>query len=256
MNFTPSQLERYSRHIVLNEIGLEGQKKLNMSKVLVIGAGGLGSGVLLYLASSGVGTIGVVDYDKVDLSNLHRQVIHTTSDLNKLKVISAKEKINKLNPDVKVFTFNERLDKSNIEKIFSDFEIIVDGLDNFNDKFLVNDYTVLLNKKLVHAGVIGFEGQLMTVLGRESACLRCCFPGETPGDSHLSCKDIGVLSTCVGVLSTLQANEVLKLILGIGTPIINRVLKYNVLDSKFYEFKFQDKNKDCPIHSIFSTKGR
>jgi len=239
------QLERYSRQIVLSEIGVEGQEKLLSAKVLVLGAGGLGSAALLYLAASGIGTIGIVDYDSVDLSNLHRQVIHNSNDLQKLKVISAKEKINKLNPDVNVITFNEKLDKNNIERLFKDFDIIVDGLDNFRDKFLVNDYCVYLNKKLVHAGVIGFEGQLLTVIPGKSACLRCYFPDKEPDDFRQNCKEIGVLGSCVGVLSTLQATEVLKLILEIGKPLTNRVLKFNALDLSFYEFKINGKNKDC-----------
>ncbi|MBI3590089.1 MAG: HesA/MoeB/ThiF family protein [Candidatus Melainabacteria bacterium] len=247
MKLTDEQLEHYSRQIILPEIGASGQKKLLSSKVLVLGAGGLGSAVLCYLASSGIGTIGIVDSDKVDLSNLHRQIIHSADDLKKSKVISAKEKINKLNSDVRVVTYETKLDKHNIEKIFGDFEVIIDGFDNFKDKFLVNDYCISLNKKLVHAGVVGFEGQILTVVPGKSACLRCYFPYDEPDDFRQSCKEIGVLGTCVGVLSTLQANEVLKLVLGIGEPYTNRVLKYNALDGKFYEFKIAEKNKDCPV---------
>ena len=247
MKASDIDLERYSRQIVLPEIGIEGQKKLFKSKVLVLGAGGLGSAALLYLAASGIGTIGIIDCDKVDLSNLHRQIIHNTSDLNKSKTNSAKEKINKLNPDVNVITFNEKLNKNNIENIFQDFEIIVDGLDNFSDKFLVNDYCVSLNKKLVHAGVVGFEGQILTVIPGESACLRCYFPEKEPDDFRQSCKEIGVLGSCVGILSSLQATEVIKLILRIGKPFTDRVLKFNALDGTFYEFKIGGKNKDCLV---------
>lgn len=250
MLLTNEQLERYSRQMVLSGIGGIGQEKLLQSKVLVLGAGGLGSSVLYHLAASGVGNIGIVDFDKVDLSNLHRQIIHQSSDVGKPKVISAKEKINKLNPDVKVTTYEEKLDKSNIEKIekiFSQYEIIVDGLDNFSDKFLVNEYSILLNKKLVHAGVIGFEGQALTVIPHKSACLRCYFPTNPPEDLQQNCKEVGVLGTCVGVISTIQANEVLKLILGIGNLLTNRVLKFNALDGSFYEFKMQGKNVDCVV---------
>ena len=244
---TDEQLQRYSRQIVLPNIGVSGQEKLLNSKVLVVGAGGLGSSVLLYLAASGIGTLGIVDFDNVDLSNLHRQIIHTTNDLNKLKTLSAKEKINNLNPDVKVITYNERLTTSNTEKIFSNFDVIVDGVDNFSDKFLINDSCISLNKKFVHAGVVGYEGQLLTVFPKESACLRCYFPDNEPQDSRQSCKDIGVLGTCVGVISTLQANEVIKVILTIGKLLINRVLKYNALDGSFYEFKINGINKNCSV---------
>ena len=244
MLLADKQLERYTRQMVLPELGQEGQIKLFSAKVLVVGAGGLSSAVLMYLASSGVGEIGVVDYDTVDLTNLHRQIIYDTNDLNKSKVFLVKEKINKLNPDVKVNVYEEKLDKNNIEKIFENYEIIVDGLDNFSDKFLLNDYSVLLNKKFVHAGAIGFEGQVLTVIPKESACLRCYFP-EVPPDFRQSCKELGVFGPCVGVISTIQANEVLKLILGIGKPLINRVLKFNALDGTFYEFKVQGKNESC-----------
>ena len=247
MTLSDEQLERYSRQMVLAGIGGVGQAKLVSSKVLVIGAGGLGSDVLYHLAASGIGTIGVIDYDKVDLSNLHRQIIHTIDDLNKPKVISVKEKISRLNPDVKIVSFEEKLERENIEQILMDFEIIVDCLDNFSDKFLVNDFCVKLNKKLVHAGVVGFEGQILTVIPNESSCLRCYFPDNPPEDFRQSCKEIGVLGSCVGVLSTLQATEVIKIILGIGKLLTNRVLKYNSLEAKFYEFRIQEKSKDCPV---------
>ena len=246
------QFERYSRQIVLSEIGIEGQKKLLLAKVLVLGAGGLSSAALLYLAASGVGTVGIVDFDKVDLSNLHRQIIYDTSDLSKSKVLSAKEKMNRLNPDVTVLTFEEKLSKSNIERIFSDFDIVIDGLDSFSDKFLVNDTCIAMNKKLIHAGVIGFEGQILTVIPRQSACLRCYFPEDKPSDLRQSCKEIGVLGSCVGVLSTLQATEALKLILNIGKPLTDRVLKFNALDLSFYEFKISGKNKNCTVCGILS----
>lgn len=249
MDLTNEQLERYSRQLVLPEVGSLGQRKLLSSKVLVLGAGGLGSAVITYLARSGIGTIGIIDYDKVELSNLHRQIIHNTLDLNKPKVVSAKEKINKINPEVKLMLFEERLDKTNIEKIFQDFEIIVDGLDNFKDKFLVNEYSIRLKKKLVHAGVIGFEGQVLTIIPGESACLRCYFPDKEPTDFRQSCKEIGVLGSCVGVIAALQATEVIKIILGIGKLLTNSVLKYNALDQTFYKFKIDGRNKNCLVCS-------
>ncbi len=248
MLLTDKQLERYTRQIILPEVGYEGQRKLSLAKVLVVGAGGLSSTVLMYLASSGVGEIGVVDYDKVDLTNLHRQIIYDVNDLDKSKVFSVEEKIKKINPDVKVNVFEEKLDRNNIEKIFNDYEIIVDGVDNFTDKFLLNDYSILMNKKFIHAGVIGFEGQVLTVIPKQSACLRCYFP-EVPPDFRQSCKELGVFGPCVGVISTIQANEALKLILGIGKPLTNRVLKFNALNSTFHEFEFNGRDKDCPVCS-------
>ena len=246
MKLSEEKLSRYSRQMVLSGVGGLGQKKLSEAKVLVCGAGGLGSLVLYYLAAAGVGKIGIVDYDRVALSNLHRQIIHFTEDVNKEKVFSAKEKILKLNPYVKVLCFQEKLTKENIEKTIKDFDIVVDGLDNFNDKFLLNDCCVKLCKKLVHAGVIGFEGQILTVIPGESACLRCYF-SEVPKDLRQNCKEVGILGPTVGVLSTLQASEVLKLILEIGKPLINRVLKYDALNEKFYEFKFNGDRKHCCV---------
>jgi len=243
MTLSDDQLERYSRQIILPEIGLEGQEKLLNAKILVLGAGGLGSSVLYYLASSGIGTIGIVDFDKVDLSNLHRQVIHFSHDIGEMKTVSAKEKIENINPDVKVIAFQEKLKIENIEEIFKDFDIVVDCLDSFKDKFLVNDYCLKLNKKLIHAGAVGFEGQIMTIIPGKSASLRDLFL-EIPSDERGSCKEIGVLPTGVGVLSTLQANEVLKLVLGIGELYIDKVLKYNALSGKFYEYEIKANRAD------------
>lgn len=230
--------------MVLSNIGGLGQEKLLSSSVLVVGAGGLGSPVLTYLARSGVGTLGIVDYDNVELSNIHRQIIHNTVDIGKPKVISAKEKINKINPDIKVVIHNEKINEKNIGNIIDNYEIVVDCLDNFKDKFLLNEFSVLLNKTLVHGGAIGFEGQILTIIPGKSACLKCFFP-EVPDDFNQSCKDTGVLGTCVGVISVLMANEVLKLILGIGETYANKVMKYNALSGKFYGFNLKGKNPDC-----------
>jgi len=247
MVLTNEQLERYCRQIVLPQVGKIGQEKLLNAKVLVIGAGGLGSSVLYNLAACGVGTIGIIDFDNVELSNLHRQIIHTTMDIGKPKTQSAKEKINLLNLDVNVVSFEEKLTEQNVQSILKGFEIIVDGLDNFKDKFLVNKHCVLLNKKLVHAGVLGFEGQILTVLPGSSACLNCLLESSIQTDFYQTCKEIGVLGTCVNVLSTLQANEVIKLILDIGELYTNKVLKFNALSGKFYEFKIDTINKECNI---------
>lgn len=237
MELSNTQLERYSRQIILPEIGIEGQKKLLSAKVLVVGAGGLGSSVLYYLASSGIGKLGIVDFDKVDLSNLHRQTIHFSSDVQKLKTDSAKEKINQINPDVEVITFHSKLAKENIEEILEGFDIVVDCLDTFKDKFLVNDYCLKLDKKLIHSGAVGYEGQLLTIIPGKSISLRDLFLDGEPSDLRGTCKEVGVLPTCVGVLSTLQANEVLKIILSIGKLYTDRVLKFNALTGKFYEFE-------------------
>ncbi len=246
MQLTGKQLERYTRQIVLPEIGLEGQEKLFSAKVFIAGAGGLSSAVLLYLAASGVGEIGVADPDNVDFSNLHRQIIYDVNDVNKSKVVSVKEQIKKINPDVKVNVYQDKLSKDNVESILSEYEIIVDGLDNFSDKFLLNDFSVSLNKKFVHAGAIGFEGQVLTVIPKQSSCLRCYFP-EAPSDFRQSCKELGVFGPCVGVISTIQANEVLKLILGIGEPLTDRILKFNALKSSFYELKVKRRNENCLV---------
>src|SRR3989338_3353214 len=243
------QIKRYSRQMILPEFSATEQEKLLSSRVLVLGAGGLGSGVLYYLSAAGVGHIGVVDFDKVDLSNLHRQIIHFTEDINKPKVLSVKEKKNKLNPEINVITFEEKININNIEKIIDDFEIIVDCLDSFNDKFLVNEVCVKKNKKLIHAGALGFEGQILTIIPPHSACLRCYFPDKQPEDLRQSCSEAGILNTCVGVISVLRANEVIKLITGIGSVLTNRVLKFNAKDSRFYELEINGKNKNCPICS-------
>lgn len=249
MELNEAQLNRYSRQMLLSGIGGTGQEKLLKSSVLVAGAGGLGSIVLLYLAGAGVGKIGVIDFDKVEISNLHRQVIHNTNDIGKEKVISVKEKINLLNPDVEVVTFCETLNKTNIELIFNQFDVIVDCLDNFRDKFLINDFSVRNNKKFIHAGVIGFEGQLIAIFPGKSACLRC-FLKEEPQDAvNQSCKETGVLGTCACVIGALQANEVLKLLLGIGNLLVNKVLKFNCLSGRFYELAIDGKSKTCPLCS-------
>lgn len=234
MTLSEEQLERYSRQMLLSDFGGVGQEKLLNSKVLVVGAGGLGSAVIYYLASSGVGNLGIVDFDKVELSNLHRQIVHGEKDLGKSKAKSAKEKINSINNDVKVVTYEKKLTRNNIEEIFNEYEIIVDGLDTFKDKFLVNDYAVKLNKKLVHAGAVGYEGQILTILNG-SADLRKLFPEGIEDSEFNNCKSFGILPTCVALISVLQANEVLKLILGIGEPMSNRILKINALQSSFKE---------------------
>jgi len=246
MDYSDSQLERYSRHIILKDVGIEGQLKISRAKVLVIGAGGLGSPALLYLAAAGVGTIGIADGDVVDLSNLQRQVIHFTEDVDKPKILSAKEKINSLNPDVNVITYMQMLTTKNIREIIDDYDFIIDGTDNFPAKFLVNDACIFSKKPFSHAGILRFFGQTITVLPGESTCYRCIFREPPPPDAVPSCAQAGVLGVIAGVLGTLQANEAMKYILGKGNLITNRLLTFDALESKFRDLPLE-KNPDCPV---------
>lgn len=246
MEFTDEQIQRYSRHLILDHVGVEGQEKISEAKVLVIGAGGLGSPVLLYLAAAGVGTIGIVDSDVVDLTNLQRQVIHFTDDVDLPKVTSAEEKINKINPDIRVITHHEFMNSENIAKIIEDYDFIVDGTDNFPVKFLINDACVLAGKPFSHAGILRFDGQIMTVVPGESACFRCVFPEPPPPDLVPTCSQAGVLGALAGIFGTLQASEVLKYIIGIGDLLTNRLLICNALKMSFREVKLK-KRANCPI---------
>ncbi|MGB3940436.1 MAG: molybdopterin-synthase adenylyltransferase MoeB [Candidatus Manganitrophaceae bacterium] len=246
MAFTEEQLVRYSRHIILTEVGGKGQKKIAQAKVLVIGAGGLGSPVALYLAAAGIGTIGIIDADTVDLSNLQRQILHHTSDIGRPKVLSAQEKITALNPDVRVIPYHENLNAENALKIFEEFEYVVDGTDNFAAKFLINDAAFFAKKPLIHAGILRFEGQLFTILPGTSACYRCLFPEPPPPGLIPTCQEAGVLGALAGLIGTLQGTEVLKLLLGIGKPLTNRLLKYDALRTQFREVPIR-KNPECPL---------
>jgi adenylyltransferase/sulfurtransferase len=246
MAFTEEQLVRYSRHIILEGVGGKGQKKINQAKVLIIGAGGLGSPIALYLAAAGIGTIGIVDADEVDLSNLQRQIIHHTSDIGRPKVLSAEEKMVALNPDVQVIPYHEYLQPDNALEIFGAFDYVIDGTDNFPAKFLINDAAFFAGKPLVHGGILRFEGQLFTILPGQSACYRCLFYAPPPAGAVPSCQEAGVLGALAGLIGTLQGTEVLKLILGIGKPLINRMLTYDALRTQFREIPFQ-KNPNCPL---------
>ena len=246
MAFTEEQLVRYSRHIILEEVGGKGQKKIAQAKVLIVGAGGLGSPLALYLAAAGVGTIGLIDADTVDLSNLQRQIIHHTSDIGRPKVQSAREKITALNPDVQVISHQENLDAENALKIFGAFDYVIDGTDNFPAKFLINDAAFFSKKPLVHGGILRFDGQLFTILPGVSACYRCLFHEPPPAGVVPSCQEAGVLGALAGLIGTLQGTEVLKLILGIGKPLTNRMLIYNALRTQFREVAIP-KNPNCPL---------
>ncbi len=241
--------ERYSRHLLLPEVGEPGQLKLLDSKVLLIGAGGLGSPCAYYLAAAGVGTIGLVDMDVVDRSNLQRQIIHTDARVGTSKVASARESIEQLNPDVKVVGYETRLDASNVEEIFAAYDVIVDGTDNLPTRYLVNDACVKLGKPNVHAAVYRFEGQLTVFWpghpDNPSGCYRCMFPNPPDPSSAPSCSEIGVLGILPGVMGLLQATEVLKVLLNIGKPLLGKMLYYDALSSSFNEFKLP-KNAACP----------
>lgn len=246
MELTDTQIERYARQLILSEVSIEGQQKISQAKVLVIGAGGLGSPVLLYLAAAGVGTLGIIDNDVVDLSNLQRQVIHFTSDIDQAKVESAKQKIAQLNPDVNVITYHDLVRADNIGPLIRDYDFIVDGTDNFPAKFLINDACVLGGKPFSHAGILKFVGQTMTVIPGQSACYRCVFPEPPPPDSVPSCSQAGVLGALAGVFGTLQATEALKYIIGQGDLLTNRLMIFDALEMAFRNVNIPQ-NADCPI---------
>jgi Dinucleotide-utilizing enzymes involved in molybdopterin and thiamine biosynthesis family 2 len=245
MDFTEDQIQRYSRHIILQDVGVEGQEKINNGKVLIVGAGGLGAPVALYLAAAGVGTIGLIDGDVVDLSNLQRQVIHFTPDVNKAKVISAKEKINQLNPDVKVNTYYDLLRADNAMDIINDYDFIVDGTDNFPVKFLINDACVQAKKPFSHGGILRFEGQTITVLPG-TACYRCIFNAPPPPNAVPTCSQAGVLGAIAGILGTIQATEVLKYLTGVGELLTNRLLTFNAKTMEFRTIKVKH-NANCGV---------
>ena len=230
------QIDRYARHLVLPEIGEEGQLRLLSSKVLVIGAGGLGSPLLAYLAAAGVGTIGIVDDDLVDLSNLQRQVLHDTSRVGQPKVTSAAARLAEINPEVRVVEHGERLTRDNVQTLIADYELVADGSDNFSTRYLVNDACYLARKPLVSAAILRFDGQLSTFKAyqdAESPCYRCVF-GDQPDDLKESCADVGVLGALAGAMGTLQAVEVVKELLGIGKSMSGRLLLYEALGAAFH----------------------
>lgn len=240
------EILRYSRHLLIPEVGLEGQKKLKAAAVLVIGTGGLGSPVALYLAAAGVGRIGLVDYDVVDSSNLQRQVIHGTSGLGVLKVESARQRMLDLNPGIQVEAYNEPFTSENALRIAESYDILIDGTDNFPTRYLVNDVCVLTGKANVYGSIYRFDGQVSVFDARSGPCYRCLFPEPPPPGLVPSCAEGGVLGVLPGTIGTLQATEALKLILGIGEPMIGRLMLYNALDMSF-EFVKLRKNPRCKI---------
>ncbi|MCL5264978.1 MAG: molybdopterin-synthase adenylyltransferase MoeB [Chloroflexi bacterium] len=243
--FSEDQIKRYSRHIILPEVGGKGQRKLLEAKVLLIGTGGLGSPAALYLAAAGVGTLGVVDFDVVDMSNLQRQVIHHVHDLGRPKVQSAAETINDINPDVKVIQHNTRVASDNILDIIADYDVILDGCDNFPTRYLVNDACVLAGKPNVYGSIFRFDGQA-TVFAPGKGCYRCLFPTPPPPGMVPSCQEAGVLGVLPGIIGVIQATEAVKLILNAGEPLINRLLLYDALSMEFREVKIR-RDANCPI---------
>ncbi|HEY4105628.1 MAG TPA: molybdopterin-synthase adenylyltransferase MoeB [Polyangiaceae bacterium] len=245
-DLTPAQLDRYSRHILLPEVGERGQEKLLKSKVLLLGAGGLGAPAGLYLAAAGVGTLGLVDADTVDASNLQRQIIHATSRLGQAKVDSAEFAIKDLNPDVKVVKYQERVNSSNVDRIFGEhWDVIVDGCDNFPTRYLVNDASLFHKTPVVHGSIFRFDGQVTTFKPFEGPCYRCMYPEPPPAHLAPSCAEAGVLGILPGVVGVIQATEAIKLILGQGEPLIGRLLTYDSLRMSFRTLKLR-RDKNCP----------
>jgi sulfur-carrier protein adenylyltransferase/sulfurtransferase len=240
------EILRYSRHLLIPEVGLDGQRKLKGSSALIVGTGGLGSPVSLYLAAAGVGRIGLVDYDVVDSSNLQRQVIHGTSTIGKLKVDSAKARLLDLNPDIQIDVYNEPYTSENALRIAKDYDIILDGTDNFPTRYLTNDVAVFLGKPNVYASIYRFDGQVSVFYAKEGPCYRCLFPEPPPPGLVPSCAEGGVLGVLPGTVGTLQATEALKVLLGIGEPLIGKLLLYNALDMSF-DFVKLKKNPNCRV---------
>ena len=245
-NLSHSEIMRYSRHLLIPEVGLEGQRKLKAAAVLVIGTGGLGSPVAMYLAAAGVGCIGLVDYDVVDFSNLQRQVIHGTSGIGALKVESARQRMLDINPGIQVDSYNEPFTSENAMRIARDYDILIDGTDNFPTRYLTNDVCVFLGKPNVYGSIYRFDGQVSVFDAQRGPCYRCLFPEPPPPGLVPSCAEGGVLGVLPGTIGTLQATEALKLILEIGDPLIGRLMLYNALDMSF-EFVKLRKNPKCKV---------
>lgn len=252
MSFTDDQIARYSRHIILPEVGSKGQKKINTGRALLIGAGGLGSPVAYYLAAAGVGTIGMIDDDVVDLSNLQRQILHTTADVGKSKAVSGKEKLQALNPDCRVVAYQERLTASNIMEIIKEYDVVVDGTDNFGTRFIANDACVMVKKPFFHGAVLRFFGQAMTVLPGEGPCYRCIFPEPPAPGTTPTCSQAGILGVIPGTIGLIQATEVLKYLLGLGDLLVGKLLTYDALTMEFNKVGIQ-KNPDCPVCGVNPT---
>jgi sulfur-carrier protein adenylyltransferase/sulfurtransferase len=243
---TKDEIKRYSRHLILPEVGLDGQRKLKAAKVLCIGAGGLGSPVAMYLAAAGVGTIGIVDYDVVDFSNLQRQILHSTNDVGRSKLDSAKDKLFAMNPHVKVVLHNAALSSENAMELFAPYDIIVDGTDNFPTRYLVNDACVILGKPNAYGSIFRFDGQASVFAVKDGPCYRCLYPEPPPPGLVPSCAEGGVLGVLPGIIGIIQATEAIKLILGAGQPLVGRLLLYDALQMRFRELKLR-RDVECPV---------
>ncbi len=243
--FTKEQVQRYSRHLIMPQVGSKGQRKLLDSKALLIGAGGLGSPTALYLAAAGVGTLGIVDFDVVDLTNLQRQILHRNSDVGRPKVDSATDTLKGINPDVNVISHPVRLTSENIFDIMADYEVIVDGTDNFPTRYLVNDACVMTKKPNVHGSIFLFEGQA-SVFTHDKGCYRCLYPDPPPPGMVPSCAEAGVLGVLPGIIGTIQAIETIKLLLGLGDPLTGRLMIFDALDMEFRQVKVR-RDPDCPV---------
>jgi adenylyltransferase/sulfurtransferase len=246
VQLSPQEVARYSRHLIMPEVALEGQKRLKASSILLIGAGGLGSPLGLYLAAAGIGRIGLVDFDVVDFSNLQRQVLHGTGDVGKPKLRSAQERLQAINPEVRLDLYETRLDSSNALSIFEPYDIVVDGTDNFPTRYLVNDACVLLKKPNVYGSIFRFDGQASVFYPPEGPCYRCLYPEPPPPGEVPSCAEGGVLGILPGLIGVVQATEAVKLILGKGSPLIGRLLLYDALQMTFQEFKVR-RDRKCPL---------
>jgi len=244
--------ELFSRHIRLPYFGPEGQKKTGQAKVFIIGAGGLGSPAATYLATAGVGTLGLIDNDIVEISNLPRQTLHNPNTVNEFKTISAEKRLRQLNPDVKLNIISERLKADNVVGIIKNYDMVVDGSDNFATKFLLNDACVMQGIPLIHAGVLRYGGQVMTILPQKSACYRCIFPEPPPANSVPTCQEAGILNTVAGIIGLIQATEAIKLIIGAGKPLANKLLVFDALEMSFRTIEIQ-RSKNCPVCSKNAT---
>lgn len=246
VTLTPNDFKRYSRHLIMPEVGVEGQKRLKASRVLCVGTGGLGSPLAFYLAAAGIGTLGLVDFDTVDESNLQRQILHSTNDIGRPKVVSATEKLKALNPDLNVVQITDRITSDNALQLFAEYDVIVDGTDNFATRYLVNDACVLLGKPNVYGSIFRFDGQATVFFPPEGPCYRCLYPEPPPAELVPNCAEGGVLGILPGIIGVIQATETVKIILGRGRTLQGRLMLYDALDMSFREMKVR-KNPKCPI---------
>lgn len=242
---TPSEVQRYSRHIIMPQVGSVGQRKLIDSSILLVGAGGLGSPLAMYLAAAGVGKIGIVDFDSVDITNLHRQILHGNEDVGRAKVDSAEERLLSINPDIKVEKLPVHMNSENAMEIAKDFDILVDGTDNFPTRYLINDVGVLSNKPVVHGSIFLFEGQMTTFMPGQG-CYRCLYPAPPPPGMVPSCSEAGVLGVLPGIVGSIMAAEAIKVILGLGNTLVNRLLMFDAEDMDFRKVKLR-KDPECPV---------